>query len=92
MANLGCPKLVRKPRQDRVRDRYSVSPAFFTSYRAQVASSYNVNGELFLREGSAQRFAEERKGKATFIRSEPRAPGVSTLLREDQQSVWPLEL
>lgn len=73
---------------------------YFTYYRAQLAYSYNVNGEydsgfyhrFLLREGSAQRFTEELKGKATFIRSKPKASDLSTLLRQDQQSVWPLQL
>lgn len=71
---------------------------YFTYYQAQLAYSYCVDGEyysgfyhkLFLREGSAQRFTEELKGKAAFIRSSPKSPELSTLLREDQQSVWPL--
>jgi hypothetical protein len=65
---------------------------YFTYDRAQLAYSYNVNGELFLREGSAERFTEELKGKATCIRSKPKAPDVSALLLQDQQSVWPLQL
>jgi hypothetical protein len=73
---------------------------YFTYYQAQLAYSYNVDGEyysgfyhkFFLREASALRFTEELKGKAAFVRSRPKSPDVSTLLKEDQQSVWPLQL
>ena len=72
---------------------------YFTYYQAQLAYSYTVDGEyysgfydkLFLREKSAQRFTDELKGKPAFIRSRSKTPEVSTLLKEDQQSVWPLQ-
>jgi hypothetical protein len=47
---------------------------------------------MFFREKSAQKFVSELAGKAAFIRHKPNSPEVSILLREDQQSVWPLEL
>ena len=67
-------------------------------YLAQMAYSYAVNGEcysgdyekMFLREGSAQKFADEGKGRPAVIRHKASAPEVSALLPEDQQSVWPL--
>jgi len=67
---------------------------YFTYYQAQLDGEYysGFYHKLFLRAGSAQRFTEELKGKAAFIRSSPKSPEVSTLLREDQQSVWQLQL
>jgi hypothetical protein len=73
---------------------------YVTYRRAQGGLFDNLNGEydsgfdhtFFLREGSARRFAEELKGKATFIPRKPKAPDVSTLLGVDRQSVWPLPL
>ena len=65
---------------------------------AQMAYSWAVNGEyysgdyekMFFRERSAQKFADELKGRPAFIRPKASAPEASTLLPEDQQSVWPL--
>jgi hypothetical protein len=73
---------------------------YFTYYGAQLAYSYSVDGDyfsgfyekFFFRESSAQRFADELKGKPAFIRSKPQSPEISILLREDQQSVWPLQM
>jgi hypothetical protein len=66
---------------------------------AQMAYSYAVNGEyysgyyekMFFREGSAQKFADDLKGKPAFVRHKATSAEVSTLLREDQQSVWPMQ-
>jgi len=65
---------------------------------AQMAYCQAVNGEyysgdyekMFLRQRSAQKFADELKGRPAFIRHKASAPEVSTLLPEDQQTVWPL--
>ena len=72
---------------------------YFSYYVAQMAYSYGVNGEyfsgyyekMFFRESSADKFAAELKGRPAFIRHKSSSPEVSTLLREDQQSVWPLQ-
>ena len=72
---------------------------YFSYYLAQMAYSYAVNGEyysgyyekMFFKESSAQNFADELKGRPAFIRHKPSSPGISTLLRDDQQSVWPLQ-
>lgn len=71
---------------------------YFSYYIAQMAYSYAVNGEyfsgyyekMFLRESSADKFAADLKGRPAFIRHKGSSPDVSTLLKEDQQSVWPL--
>lgn len=71
---------------------------YFSYYVAQMAYSYAVNGEyfsgyyekMFLRESSADKFAADLKGRPAFIRHKGSSPDVSTLLKEDQQSVWPL--
>ncbi len=68
-------------------------------YLAQMAYSYAVDGEyysgyyerIFLRESSAQKFADELKGKPAFVRHKASSAEVSTLLREDQPSVWPMQ-
>jgi hypothetical protein len=73
---------------------------YFTYYEAQLAYSYSVDGEyysgfykkFFLRESSANRFTDALREKSAFIRSNPKSADVSTLLREDQQSVWPLQV
>jgi hypothetical protein len=73
---------------------------YFSYYVTQMAYSYSVDGEyfsgyyekMFFRESSADKFAAELKGKPAFIRHKSNSPAVSTLLREDQQSVWPLQL
>ena len=70
---------------------------YFSYYVAQLAYSYTTNGEyysgyyekVFLREKSADALCTSLKGKATFVRYKPNAPGTSTVLLEDQQSVWP---
>ena len=72
---------------------------YFSYYLAQMAYSYAVNGEyysgyyekMFFKESSAQKFADELKGRPAFIRHKPSSSGVSTLFRDDQQSVWPLQ-
>jgi hypothetical protein len=64
-----------------------------------MAYSYAVNGEYFsgyyekrfFRESSADKFAAELKRRPAFIRHKASSPEVSTLLREDQHSVWPLQ-
>jgi hypothetical protein len=71
---------------------------YFSYYVAQMAYSSAVNGEYFsgyyektfFRESSADRFAAELKGRPAFIRHKASSPDVSTLLKEDQQSLWPL--
>ena len=71
---------------------------YFSYYIAQMAYSYAVNGEyfsgyyekMFFRESSADKFAADLKGRPAFIRHKASSPDVSTLLKEDQQSVWPL--
>ena len=71
---------------------------YFSYYIAQMAYSYAVNGEyfsgyyekMFFRESSADKFAADLKGRPAFIRHKDSSPDVSTLLKEDQQSVWPL--
>jgi hypothetical protein len=68
---------------------------YFSYYLAQTAYPYAVNGEyysgyyekMFLRESSSVKFADELKGKSAFVRHKPSQAEVSTLLREDQQSV-----
>jgi hypothetical protein len=73
---------------------------YFSYYSGQLSYSYSVSGEyysgfhdkLFFRESSAERFIAELKGKPTFVRHKPSNPEVSTILREDQQSVWPLQM
>ena len=73
---------------------------YFSYYSGQLAYSYSVSGEyysgfhdkLFFRESSAERFVAELKGKPTFVRHKPTDAEVSTILREDQQSVWPLQI
>src|SRR4029077_251625 len=72
---------------------------YCTYYLAQMACSCAVNGEyysgcyekLFFREGSAQKFADDLKGKPAFVHHKATSAEVSTLLREDQQSVWPMQ-
>ena len=73
---------------------------YFSYYSGQLAYSYAVNGEYysgfhdkyFFRERSAQRYVDELKGKPAFVRHKANNPEVSTVLREDQQSVWPLQI
>jgi hypothetical protein len=70
---------------------------YFSYYVAQMAYSYAVNGEyfsgyyekMFFRESSADKFAADLKGRPAFIRHKASSPDVSTLLKEDQQSLWP---
>ncbi len=72
---------------------------YFSYYVAQMAYSYAVNGEyfsgyyekIFFSESSADKFAAELKGRPAFIRHKSSTPDVSTLLKEDQQSLWPLQ-
>ena len=76
------------------------SANYFNYYSAQLAYSYSVNGEyysgfhskFFFRKSSAQCFVDELKGKPTFVRHKPNNAEISTILREDQQSVWPLQI
>src|ERR1700746_1445023 len=71
---------------------------YFTYYVAQMAYSYAVNGEYFsgyydkkfFRGSSADKFVADLKGRPAFIRHKSISPDVSTLLKEDQQSLWPL--
>jgi len=73
---------------------------YFSYYSAQLSYSYSVNGEyysgfydkFFFRESSAQKFVDELKGKPAFVRHKTSAAETSTILREDQQSVWPLQI
>ena len=73
---------------------------YFSYYSGQLAYSYAVNGEYysgfhdkyFFRERSAQRYVDELKGKPAFVRHKANKTEVSTVLREDQQSVWPLQI
>jgi hypothetical protein len=73
---------------------------YFTYYVAQLAYSYSVSGEYysgfyektFFREGSAQMFVDTLKGMPAFVRHKANSHHVSALLREDQHSVWPLQL
>jgi hypothetical protein len=73
---------------------------YVTYYIAQMSYSYAVEGDYysgfyekaFLRQESAQKFTDELKGKPAFVRHKPNSPATSVILREDQQSVWPLEV
>jgi hypothetical protein len=73
---------------------------YFSYYSGQLSYSYSVSGEyysgfhdkLFFRASSAERFITELKGKPAFVRHKPNRADVSTILKEDQQSVWPLQL
>jgi hypothetical protein len=73
---------------------------YVSYYSGQLSYSYSVNGEyysgvhdkLFFRESSAERFITELKGKPAFVRHKANRAEVSTILKEDQQSVWPLQL
>jgi len=71
---------------------------YFSYYVAQMAYSYAVSGEyfsgyyekMFFKESSVDRFVADLKGRSAFIRHKSSSPDVSTLLKEDQQSLWPL--
>ena len=71
---------------------------YFNYYVARVDYSYSVNGEYFsgyfertfLRESSADKFVANLKGKPVFVRSNPRRPDRSALLKHDQPGGWPI--
>jgi len=66
-------------------------------YIARIDDSYSVNGEydsgylgrLFFRESSADRLVAAMKGQMVFVRSNPRRPERSALLKQDQPGGWP---
>jgi Protein of unknown function (DUF3592) len=70
---------------------------YFSYYVSRLDYSYSVNGEYFsghferafVREGSADKFLASMKGQAVFVRSNPRHPDHSALLKEDQPGGWP---
>ena len=69
-------------------------------YVLEIAYSYSVDGEYysgfydktFWRERSADQLAADVRGKAAFIRHKPASPHISALLKEDQQTVWPMRI
>ena len=71
---------------------------YFSYYIARLDYSYSVNGEyysgdlqeLFLREGSADKFVDTMKGQMVFVRSHPSRPERSAMLKQDQPGGWPL--
>lgn len=70
---------------------------YFSYYVSRLDYSYSVNGEYFsghferafVRESSADKFLASMKGQAVFVRSNPRCPDHSALLKEDQPGGWP---
>jgi hypothetical protein len=64
----------------------------FPNYTAEVSYSYSVAGEYysghiersFFREASAQRFVDNLKGKAVFVRYNQSSPEMSVLRKSDQ--------
>jgi len=72
---------------------------YFSYYSAQMSYSYAAEGEyysgfykkVFFHESSAEKLIDQLKGRDTFVRHKRASPQVSTILREDQQSIWPLE-
>ena len=72
---------------------------YFSYYSAQMSYSYAAEGEyysgfyekVFFRESSAEKLIDQLKGRGTVVRHKRTSPAVSIILREDQQSVWPLE-
>ena len=61
-------------------------------YTAEVSYSYSVAGgyysgrieRSFFREGSAQKFVDNLKGRDVVVRYSPRSPEVSVLRKSDQ--------
>lgn len=70
---------------------------YFSYFVATVHYSYSVNNEyysgsfekIFLRESSADRFLNNRKGQMIFVRSNPNRPERSAFLMQDQPGGWP---
>jgi hypothetical protein len=68
---------------------------FVPYYVCEIGYSYAVGGEYysgclertFFREGTAQKFTEELKGKDIFVRYRPDSPAISALRGRDQQGV-----
>ena len=70
---------------------------YVSYYIATIHYSYSVHNEyysgyferVFLRESSADRFVATMKDKPVFVRSNPRRPDRSALLKQDQPGGWP---